>query len=342
MRRKTASHPGNSHPDSLMARLARLEAGHRPTIKTRPQMVQRYFGLGLLGSGLLGVAAIVALPYIAPEHVPESAMAASSAAAPAPLWSTMTSAAPTRETTVTPPTSPSRGGKAHATAEPPGPTPPLRMNLTRSGKGTSPFPLQVTGVTDPDNARVIVRDMPKTARLSSGERRDAHTWALKIADLKGLQVSLGESTPEVFDITIEVASTSGAQLVKTSARVRLKSDGAPAVRRRRLPTSIEELLRESKAKNRRLPAHAAVDTPFRTKVSGASPAAAPAAAIHPPATQAAAADVAPKAAEAARKELPEGLNALGGPLDRSKSENRQVWWKLPAPAWAPFGNTRSQ
>jgi hypothetical protein len=333
MRRKAAFHRGGSHPDSLMARLARLEAGQQPTIQTRPQTVQRYFGLGLLGSGLLGVATIVALPYVAPEHAPQSMMAASSAAAPAPLWSTMASAPSRRETTV-----------ARAAAEPPGPPPPLSMNLTRNGRGTSPFPLQVTGVTDPDKARVIVRDMPRTARLSSGERRDERTWALKIADLEGLQVSLAETTPEVFDITIEIASGSGAQLLKTSARVRLKAADAPGSPRR-LPSSIEDLLRESKAKKIPPPAQAAVETPFRTKVSGALPAAAaaaPARAAEPPVTQAAAADAAPQASDAERKARPEGLSALGGPLDRPKVEDRQVWWKLPAPAWAPFSNTTSQ
>jgi hypothetical protein len=315
-----------------MARLARLEAGQQPTIKTRPQMVQRYFGLGLLGSGLLGVAAIVALPYVAPEYAPESVAAASSVAVPAPLWSTTASAPATRETTV-----------ARAAAEPSGPPPPLSMNLTRSGRGTSPFPLQVTGVTDPDNARVIVRDMPKTARLSNGERRDEHTWALKIADLDGLQVSLAETTPAVFDITIEIASVSGAQLLKTSARVRLKTADVPASPRR-LPSSIEDLLRDSKAKNIPPPAHAAVETPFRTKVSGASPVAAPPArTAEPPVTQAAAVSPLPQpAGEPERKALPDGLSSLGGPLDRPEVESRQVWWKLPAPAWAPFDNTRSQ
>jgi hypothetical protein len=144
----------------------------------------------------------------------------------------------------------------------------------------------------------------------------------------------------VFDITIEVASTSGAQLVKTSARVRLKPGDSPAARRR-LPSSIEELLRESKAKKLAPAAHAAVDTPFRTKVSGPSPAAAPIQA-DPPAAQAMAADAAPNVARTERKALPEGLSSLGGPLDRPEPENRQMWWKLPTPAWAPFGDVPSK
>jgi hypothetical protein len=217
------------------------------------------------------------------------------------------------------------------------------MDLTRTARGTTPFPLQVTGVADPDNARVIVRDMPKAARLSSGERRDEHTWALRIADLNGLQVSLGESTPEVFDITIEIASLSGAQILKTSARVRLKSGDAPAAPRR-LPASIEDLLRESKLVPATPAARAAIDTPFQTEVVRAAEPAETPGPVDQPASQATA-EAAPE-----RKPLPEGLSALGGPVSgqtqSAGEETRQVWWKLPtpapAPAWSPFGTPGSQ
>jgi hypothetical protein len=203
--------------------------------------------------------------------------------------------------------------------------------------------LEVSGVADPDNARVIVRDLPKTARLSSGERRDERTWALRIAELNGLQVSLADSTPEVFDIVIEIASVSGAQLFKTSARVRLKPGDAPSAPRR-LPASIEGLLRESKATPATPAAPAAIETPFHTEVTSAEPAATPAAADQPVAQAAAESAAAPPAAE--RKPLPDGRSALGGPASGQTQgpaeETRQVWWKLPtagpAPAWAPFGS----
>jgi hypothetical protein len=328
-----------------MARLAQLEKGPRPSIRTRPQVVQRYFGLGLLGSGLVGVAAIVALPYVAPEQAPKTAMAASSVAAPPPMRPA--SAPVPREATKRPATNPPASPSRAATIEPPGPPPPLNMDLTRSARGTSPFPLEVTGVADPDNARVIVRDLPKTARLSSGERRDERTWALRIPELNGLQVSLGESTPEVFDIVIEIASVSGAQLFKTSARVRLKPGDVPATPRR-LPTSIEDLLRESKATPATPATPAAIETPFRTEVTSAEPAATPAAADQPVAQ--AAAEPAAALPVPERKPLPEGMSALGGPASGQAQgpadETRQVWWKLPTPAptsaWAPFGGSSGQ
>jgi hypothetical protein len=336
-----------------MARLAQLERGQRPSIRTKPQMVQRYFGLGLLGGGLVGIAAIVALPYVAPEHSPRMAMAASSVTAPPPVRPVPTPAPAPREAGARPakaapavPAPSSRASTSHAATAPPGP-PPLSMDLTRSARGTSPFPLEVTGVTDPDNARVIVRDLPKTARLSSGERRDERTWALRIPELNGLQVSLGESTPEVFDIVIEIASVSGAQLFKTSARVRLKPGDAPSAPRR-LPASIEDLLRESKAAPATPATPAAIETPFRTEVTSAEPASTPAAADRPVAQAAAEPAAAPPAPE--RKSLPDGRSALGGPANGQAQgpaeETRQVWWKLPtsgpAPAWAPFGANSGQ
>ena len=341
MRGRAAYARGSVQADSLMARLARLDVGPQPTIRARPRVVQRYVGLGLLGSGLVGVAAIVALPYVTTEQARDGAAAAPSATASAPVRpapKVPSSGSMTRAATVAPALPPREGPKRAAAVEPPGPPPPLNMTLTRSGRGTSPFPLQVSGIADPDNARVILRDMPKTARLTNGERRDERTWALRLADLPDLQVSLGEGTPEVFDVGIEVASVSGAQILKTSVRVRL----AP----RRLPTSIEDLLRESKAKPAVPPSPAAVETPFRTEVTSVSLAEAPPRPVEPPATQAVAAAAAPQAPEAERKPLPEGLSALGGPTSKPEAENRQVWWKLPAPspapAWAPFGSRTNQ
>ena len=385
MRRRAALDRGGDQPDSLMARLAQLETGARPTIRTRPRPVQRFIGLSLLGSGIAGIAVIVALPLITPEQPRDRVMAAPFANAPNPFRAASASpsaervtrtstaaapAAPTREvpkrTTTTaqpPPATPSATRTAAAAAapvvpareapparvpavEPPGPPPPLNMTLTRTLRGTSPFPLQVSGVTDPDNARVIVRDLPATVRLTSGERRDQHTWSLRLTELGDLQANLGDGTPEIFDIAIEIASTSGAQILKTSARVRL----AP----RKLPSSIEDLLRESKAKPVAPPDPAAVEKPFHTEVTSVSPAEAPPTPAGTPVTQAADAGAAPLAPEAERKPLPDGLNALGGPVARadgdaqaeSPADSRKLWWKLPAPsptpAWAPFGNSAAR
>jgi hypothetical protein len=246
------------------------------------------------------------------------------------------------------------------------------MNLTSGVHGTSPFPLQVSNIPDADTARVILRDMPKAAQLTSGERRDDHTWSLRLAELNGLQVTLGEGTPEIFDITIEVASASGAQIVKIGARVRLKPDGG-SVAPRRVPATIEDLLRESRA-IMPPPAQPPVGTPFHTTVTGvpAKPAPAePAAAVAegapavpaPSAPAPAVAEVtlaaqpassSSPAAEPERKPLPEGRSALGGPVAQAEAvtegeiqtETRRVWWKLPSPsptpAWAPFGDASRQ
>lgn len=346
MRGRRANARGGVQNDSLMARLAELETGPQPTIRTRPRTMQRYFGLGLLGSGLAGCAAIVALPYFTGEPMRDGAVAASSAIAQAsskPHSKSPSRESVTRTAAASPGSPPAKSADRVPAAEPPGPPPPLNMTLTRGGRGMSPFPLQVSNIADPDNARVILHDMPKTTRLTNGERRDNHTWALRLADLPNLQVSLGEGTPEVFDVGIEIASSTGAQILKTSVRVRLKpGDGHAAPRR--LPKSIEDLLRESKAK---IPP-TAVETPFRTEVTSVSPPEAPSHLADPSAVAQAADASAPpsRAAEAEPKPLPEGLSALGGPLNRPEAANRQVWWKLPTPSqtpeWAPFGNPSSR
>ena len=212
-----------------------------------------------------------------------------------------------------------------------------------------PFPLQVTDVADPDNTRVILRDMPATARLTGGERRDEHTWSLRLGELPDLRVTLGAGTPEIFDIVIVIASTSGEQILQTGARVRLKSDDRPGAPRR-LPSTIEDLLRDSKAVIPPPATPAPVETPFHTEVSGPAPAEAAPPAADEAVAKAAEPSPPSQVAETERKPLPEGLSSLGGPVKPSdageQTENRQLWWKLPSPAptpaWAPFGNSGAQ
>jgi hypothetical protein len=370
-------------PDSLMARLDRLQAGRRTTIRTRSHPTQRLFGIGLLAGGLIGAGAILAMPYVSPQKGAERAVAASvtASSASAPVRAVAAPLPPARESaptrTAAAPSTSREAPKRAPAVEPPGPPPPLTMNLTSGVRGTSPFPLQVSNIPDADTARVILRDMPKAAQLTSGERRDDHTWSLRIAELNGLQVTLGEGTPEIFDIIIEVASASGTQIIKTGARVRLKTDGG-SVAPRRVPATIEDLLRESRA-IMPPPAQPPVDTPFHTTVTEAPAKAAPA---EPAAAVAEGAPTAPApsapvlsapapavaeatlaaqptpsplpAAESERKPLPEGRSALGGPVAQAEAategetqaETRRVWWKLPTPsptpAWAPFGNASHQ
>jgi hypothetical protein len=353
MRRSAVIVRTGDQPDSLMARLARLDAGPRTTVRTRPRLTQRYFGLGLLASGLLGCAVIIALPHGTAEQVRDGAVAGSAAALPPPFRSAAAvlpppASIPRATPAAAPSPQPRATAKRTAAVEPPGPPPPLNMNLARSGKDPVPFPLQVTDVADPDNTRVILRDMPATARLTGGERRDERTWALRLGELPGLRVTLGAGTPEIFDIVIEIASTSGEQILQTGARIRLNSgDGSGAPRR--LPSTIEDLLRDSKAVIPP-PVRAPVETPFHTEVSGP----APVEATPPPGNTTVAKtpepSEPPEITETERKPLPEGLSALGGPVKGAdageQSEVRQLWWKLPSPAptpaWAPFGNSSAQ
>ena len=322
---RKSGRPRNQQPKSLMTRLAQLEAGTagiQPTVKTRGRLAHTYFGLGLVASGLLGCVAILLLPAASPEQAREGAVAATSREAPAPSWSDPASAP--RET----------AARSMATAPA---SPLLDLPIVRSGHGAAPFPLQVTGVGDAQNTRVIFRDVPETARLSSGERQDEHTWALWLADLDGLHLSLGEGTPDVFDITIEVAAASGVQAVRTVARVRLlEQPGAPAGPKRPPPTSIEDILRQSKADAAPPPART-VEAPFRTQVKVAT--APPRAAVAPavPAAEASGPRRVPEAERKASPQRPDGLSALGGPVNRPEAaENRQVWWKMPVPGWTPF------
>ena len=355
MRRSAVIVHTGDQPDSLMARLAQLEPGPRQTIRTRPRLTQRYFGLGLLASGLLGGAVIVALPHVTADEARDGIAAAPSGAQTAPSKSAAAVLRPPASAAraapaAAPPAPPRTPPKRVAAVEPPGPPPPLSMNLARSGKDPVPFPLQVTDVADPDNTRVILRDMPASARLTGGERRDEHTWALRLGELPDLRVTLGAGTPEIFDIVIVIASTSGEQILQTGARVRLNSgDGSGAPKR--LPSTIEDLLRDSKAVIPP-PARAPVETPFHTEVSGPAPVEA---APTPPAGDITVAKTAEPSTpsqvdEIERKALPDGLSALGGPEKAAdtgeQSLIRQLWWKLPSPAptpaWTPFGNSSAQ
>jgi hypothetical protein len=48
-------------------------------------------------------------------------------------------------------------------------------------------------------------------------------------------------------------------------------------------------------------------------------------------------DAAPPPAE--QRHFPEGASALGA---IAQSSDRQVWWKMPAPTWAPFRDAANQ
>ena len=150
-----------------------------------------------------------------------------------------------------------------------------------------------------DNPTVTLRDLPQAVSMSTGERQDQHTWAQRLADPDTL--STRDDSPAAFDVKIDVVSTAGAQVAAT-ARVR----GDPLA---------------------------------QGPVQVASPLARPR-----PSLEASAALVREPTVQPARdvRLRPEGSSALGGPMGDTPTapaqDNRQVWWKMPAPAWAPFND----
>jgi hypothetical protein len=172
----------------------------------------------------------------------------------------------------------------------------------------------------------MLRDMPEAASLSSGERRDEHTWALRLADLDDLHLSLREDTPDTFDVIIEVASAAGAQIAATVAHVRLLDAPQAAAPPRTAEASF----------NNKPPAEARAVEPAK--------AAAPRGAVARPKPALEAGAAAPLQERGLEPRAPrlEGASALGGPVGDAAAapaaDGRQMWWKMPSPAWTPFAD----
>ena len=191
--------------------------------------------------------------------------------------------------------------------------PEFELTLHRGERGEALFPVRLVGVDDADNISIVLRGLPATATLSRGRQQDRHTWVLRLADLDGLQITLGKNTPDTFDVTIEATAKSGAQLAKTIAHVRLADAKAQPPFR----ASV-------------------VDTPFRTEVVPSTRVTTETRAV-PPMPAAPGADA--LASPAPRRPFAaEGFSALGGPVNGQPPPvpNRLLWWKVPPPAWAPF------
>jgi hypothetical protein len=289
-----------------MHRLALLERGLRlvprpkadalpPQLVNQPRrrIVGTSFAVGLACGGLLGVATLLALP-----------------AHPRPAL-------------------PLHGPSAQHVVPEASPAPALEIPLPESRDGKTPFPLYVTGADRTAGLRVTLRDLPEPVRLSGGERLDEHTWQLTLADLDGLEVTLGAGTPEAFAVTIDVTSAAGIPAARTIAHVRLapRSETAttPALSPATIAT-IEDLLRRPVEPPQPRPA-----TARPARIDSAPHAEARTAAAPP------------------RGPLPEGISTLGGPRLEgpaflpSGAEDRKVWWHLPAPttSWAPFADRAS-
>ncbi len=221
---QTASGGGRERaPRSLKERLALLECGVRPVAAARVRAGARHktartpaqrkwtvlgtsFWIGLgcgsaLGSAML-LLAFVTHPDEMQTRLREVQAAADAMARPSP---------PAPRQVRTYPRAPAGAPTQAAFA----------MSIHRGDGGAAYVGLRVHGIDSPDSVQVLLRDVPATAELSRGQRRDPGTWALRVAELENLQLTLGDGTPDAFDMTIEVASTGGTRMAKAVAHVRV-------------------------------------------------------------------------------------------------------------------------
>jgi hypothetical protein len=202
----------------------------------------------------------------------------------------------------------------------------LDLPVWRHERANAPFFLRIAGVAAQSGLSVRLRHMPETAWLSRGEREDEHTWALLPSDLEGLRLTLGEGTPDMFDIGVEVVSAAGVTATQTIAHVRVLEEparmaaavgGVPKPTTPMTPAPASMALRATAA-----PVH---PLPNTKRSAPRSLAARPEAVAVPAAPHPAA--------------RPEGLSALGGPA--RASDDRQVWWQVPMPTWSSLTGAAS-
>ena len=335
---QTASGGGRERaPRSLKERLALLECGVRPVAAARVRAGARYktartpaqrkwtvlgtsFWIGLgcgsaLGSAML-LLAFVTHPDEMQTRLRELQAAADAMARPSPP-------APRQVRTYAPAGAPTQAAFA--------------MSIHRGDGGAAYVGLRVHGIDSPDSVQVLLRDVPATAELSRGQRRDPGTWALRVAELESLQLTLGDGTPDAFDMTIEVASTGGTRMAKAVAHVRVSDPrgvaqmSAPPAQA--LAAGVDGLRQSAmpslSGSSDHAPAVAGasvIERPFRTEVTALARA-------EPP----------PEQLSAPRPALPGGISSLGGPVGEpgapaQPQETRTVWWKLPPPTWTPFAD----
>jgi hypothetical protein len=218
-----------------------------------------------------------------------------------------------------------REAESHAAADAATPS-AFEMHLDRGEGGLASLGLRVLGVDGSDGVRILLHDVPATAELSRGERRDRSTWSLRVAELENLQLRLGDGTPDTFDMMIEVATAGGTRMASAVAHVR-----------------VSEPSRAAKMPSPAVPAATArIDGVWQPAVSAISDVVD---IERPFSTEVAApAKTDPASAEQRSKRplLPQGISALGGPTGDPGSdapqpnEGRTVWWKLPPPGWSPF------
>ena len=320
-----ASPAGTGHPyTSLMARLAALPkdaaAGgaegrdaHRAAAAHRRRMATTYFGYGLFASLVFGCAATLPLLFAhpgAPRNQGALTVTGTKLAS-VPLW------------------------PAHGAVAPDAEISSFELPIRRSDRANAAFPLQITGARPADITSVVLHDLPEQAWLSKGQRQDEHTWVLRPTDLGSLRLSMGEGTPDAFDLTIEVAAAGGNPAGLSVARVRLLD--APAQVE---PLSVGapdrsvQMLDATPTPRRAAPAHI---WPAETAPQEKAPQK-PLIVQAPRRVQ-----VTEEVRPAPRVTRPEGMSSLGMITREPNSDDRQLWWRMPSPAWAgladlPNGN----
>lgn len=337
-------------PGSLAERLALLHGSAYPrdgqagrilvqtmANRSRRRLMRAYFGLGFATSAILGCAALLLMLFVDPENARIQGPWVSEASASLPLaW---------RKEPL-----PRRAEIAHpapvvvAAAPSSLPPQPIDMPILRTERALAPFPLHLAraDLADPD-VRVVLRDVPEAALLSTGTRENAHTWVLRPGDLGDLYLTLGDEAPESFNVKIVVARIAGIASKPLVAHVRLVNGAedepmlppsmrgtqtasgdtdavdAPARPARRLKTAVQAV--------RHAPPLA--PWPASLQVASARPVAAPAEAVA----------VAPQPALSAPPvSRPEGMSALGA-LPHEDDAGRRVWWKMPIGSWLPLPGT---
>jgi hypothetical protein len=274
------------------------------------------FGLGVLASGAIGVVALLGLVQLAPDRLAVLDDLTRRAAVVLAPWPA-----------ISPPPPPAVREAAPAYA--------FEVLVSRAERASAPFGLRLTGADDAQ-VEVLLRNVPPTALLSRGERRDERTWAVKPSDLAALHLSLSDGTPDVFEMRIDIVAPADVAAASTVARVRLADDPGNA-----RSSPAPELAAAAASSGRPSVTATVVDRPSQARsaaAAGRSSAAREEKAARTPAPQRALAAPAetvasgPQAPQQARH-WPEGASGLGAV---SRESERQVWWKMPPPSWSPF------
>jgi hypothetical protein len=204
--------------------------------------------------------------------------------------------------------------------------------VERSGRTGRALSLRIEGADAP-GTEVVLRGIPAEARLSKGERRDAGTWVVGPADLDGLFLTLAESGPATFDMHIDVLA-SGRTRQAGVVRVRMIDTPAQSLAAADRPEPALPAKEPGAADVKAPPAETSIAKLTSTRTVDARPTRAGvvgAKTTRQPPVRAEPKPAARKAPEA--RHWPEGASGLGA---IAREPERQLWWSMPPPDWAPF------